>query len=148
MKITKKLAVKVLEVVSQGLVHGIGTAEPGKMCVEAAVCYAMGLEHGDNPTCVAPAVRAFKIALNDSAWSSNAARGLGLRRIAVAQLGSESIDQVLFVKELALATIREIVPIALRAAAKVHPDRTHKDTLESEALKCESITSFDNVRSA
>jgi hypothetical protein len=41
-----------------------------------------------------------------------------MRRIAIAQLGSDTIDQTVFVKELALATIRKIVPIALKAAAK------------------------------
>lgn len=51
--LTKKDARKVLEVVDAGLVSGLGVAEPGKMCVEAAICYALGYEHGDQPKCVA-----------------------------------------------------------------------------------------------
>lgn len=48
MRITRKIAVRVLEVVDAGLVSGVGSPEPGKMCVEAAVCYALGLPHGDS----------------------------------------------------------------------------------------------------
>jgi hypothetical protein len=42
-KVTEELSRKVLEVVDAGLVSGMGEPTPGKMCVEAAVCYAMGL---------------------------------------------------------------------------------------------------------
>ena len=87
-EITRDIAARVLEIVDCGLVRGVGVALPGKMCVEAAVCYALDLPHGDDPRCVAPTLRAFKIRLNDSAWSSDQARAKGLRRLALAQLGS------------------------------------------------------------
>ena len=77
-KITKAIARKVAKVVNAGLVKGLGKPEPGKMCVEAAVCYAMGLPHGDKPACVSPVLRSLKIRLNDSAWSSDQARANGL----------------------------------------------------------------------
>src|ERR1700679_473096 len=97
MEINLDLAKKVLSVVDAGLVSGMGVPEPGKMCVEAAVCYAMGLPHSDEPTCVSPALRRLKIRLNDSRWSSDAARTKGLRRLAVAQLGSAgALDDVAF----------------------------------------------------
>ena len=96
METTKELAAKVLEVVDCGLSGGLGEPKPGMMCVEAAVCYAMGLPHGDEPTCVGKAVRAAKIGLNDAKWSSNSARANGMRRVAIAQLGSDKIDQVRF----------------------------------------------------
>jgi hypothetical protein len=134
---TRETAVKILDLLSHGLCHGLGEQVPGKMCVEAAVCCAMGLPHSDDPPCVAPAVRSFKITLNDSQWSSNEARARGLRRLAIAQLGSESIDQALFVKEVALAAVRKIVPIALRAAAKIHPQELHRKAMESAAATCE-----------
>lgn len=51
-EITIDIARKVLQTIDAGLVKGAGVPEPGKMCVEAAVCYGMGLPHGDNPTCV------------------------------------------------------------------------------------------------
>jgi hypothetical protein len=103
-ELTETLARDVLRVVDAGLVSGLGNPVPGKMCVEAAVCYAMGLPHSDQPTCVAPAVRTLKIGLNDAHWSSATTRAAGLRRLAVAQLGSENIDEVEFVQRVAVIT--------------------------------------------
>lgn len=50
------IAKKVLEVVDAGLSSGVGNPIPGQMCVEAAVCYALGLPHGDDPACVSRAL--------------------------------------------------------------------------------------------
>src|SRR5260221_7414315 len=94
MEINRTTAQKVLKVVDAGLVSGIGVPKPGQMCVEAAVCYALDLPHRDNPECVAPALRALKLRLNDSSWSSPQVRARGLRRLAVAQLGSaDALDE-------------------------------------------------------
>jgi hypothetical protein len=98
MQATKEIAKKVVELVDQGLVRGLGIQQPGQMCVEAAVCFAFGLPQSDKPPCVGQAVRAFKIRLNDSCWSTNVARAKGMKRLAVAQLGSDSISQRGFVK--------------------------------------------------
>jgi hypothetical protein len=117
-QINREVAAKVLETVDAGLCNGMGEPVPGQMCVEAAVCFALGLPHSDNPPCVGSAVRAFKIRLNDSNWSSDQARARGMREVAIAQLGSNEVDQVSFVKYVAEQTIRRIVPIALRSAAK------------------------------
>lgn len=88
-KITRALARKVLATVDAGLTRGLGRARPGAMCVEAAVCYALGEDHGDWPSCVSYQVRMMKIALNDQLhWRSRAERAAGLRRLAIAQLGS------------------------------------------------------------
>ncbi len=100
MEITEELAIKVRDTVACGLTAGIGDNIAGKMCVEAAVCFAMGLPHSDNPPCVGKAVRAFKIRLNDSWWSSDEARAEGMKKIAIAQLGSNNIDQKEFTKRL------------------------------------------------
>lgn len=134
-EITEALARKVLETVNAGLVNGLGKPVPGQMCVEAAVCYAMGLPHSDKPSCVGSAVRAFKIRLNDARWSSNQARTDGMRKLAIAQLGSEAIDRRAFSKIISEQCIRQIVPIALRAAAKLNPK--FADELESAAVRCE-----------
>lgn len=91
MKITEEHARKVKNVVAKGLCRGLGKPKPGKMCVEAAVCYAMGEEHNDQPECVHPDVAEEKIVLNDQNWSSKKARAKGLKRVAIAQLGSSSI---------------------------------------------------------
>lgn len=134
-EINEALARKVLDTVNAGLVSGLGAPVPGKMCVEAAVC-AMGLPHSDKPTCVGSAVRAFKIRLNDAKWSSVAKRTEGLRKLAIAQLGSEEIDQTKFVRIVAEQTIRQIIPRALRAAKKrAKPE--HQVALEDAAIQCE-----------
>jgi hypothetical protein len=147
-KPTKAVARKILDVLKHGLVRGKGDPKPGEMCVEAAVCFAMGLPHSDEPPCVGSAVRSFKITLNDSHWSSDMARANGMRRIAIAQLGSNEIDQNVFVKELARLTIKKIVPIALRAAAKIHPEQKHKDAMEAAAVGCEEKGSEDAASAA
>ena len=140
-------AEKVLGVVDAGLVSGLGVAEPGKMCVEAAICYALGLPHGDDPGCVEPAVRAFKIALNDKRWSSKTARAKGLRGLAVAQLGSKGvIDGREFARRLAEQTIRQVVPIALRAAAQRSP--RFAERLEASAIRCEQEGTRDAALNA
>jgi hypothetical protein len=137
-KITLKQARRVLEVVDAGLSNGLGKPQLGEMCVEAAVCFALGQPHGDQPACVAPIVRQFKIALNDaSGWSSKAARAKGLRRIAIAQLGSTGIDENAFAKALAEQTIRLVVPAALRASAGMPGNASHKAALLAAADRCE-----------
>jgi hypothetical protein len=111
-EITKEIAQKVLDTVDAGLVCGVGKPIPGQMCVEAAVCYAMGLPHGDAPVCVAPSLRQLKLALNDSAWwVSDQSRSKGLRQLAVAQLDSAGkLDEKDFVQRL--------VPLANTMAAR------------------------------
>lgn len=137
-KIDESIAKKVLDTVDAGLSNGLGTPVPGQMCVEAAVCYALGLEHGDDPKCVSPSLRSLKIRLNDSAWSSNEARAKGLRRLALAQLGSlDTLDERLFVENVIKLVIGVYVPIALRNTAEIHPDKKHQDALEAAALRCE-----------
>src|SRR5690348_5482047 len=132
LEITEAVARKVLATVDAGLCKGAGVPQPGQMCVEAAVCYALDLPHGDDPPCVGAAVRAFKIRLNDSNWSSNEARAKGMRLLAIAQLGSDKIDQNEFRKEVVVGTVKRILPIALRAAAKMVP--AHAEALEACAV--------------
>ena len=137
-RITRKNAKKVLEVVDAGLVSGLGSPKPGYMCVEAAVCYALGLPHGDNPDCVAPSLRSLKIRLNDSSWSSPAARAKGLRRLAIAQLGSAgALDEKEFRKRIVDYALRISTPKALRSAASICRNADHKQKLLDAANKCE-----------
>ncbi len=135
------IAMNVLGVVDQGLSEGLGKPIPGQMCVEAAVCYALGLPHSDDPGCVSKAVRSLKIQLNDSNWSSNDARAKGMRRLAIAQLGTkDNLDEKEFAKRVAEMTIRKIVPIALRA--------TGIADLEVHAVHCETEGSSEAARAA
>jgi hypothetical protein len=148
-EITLDQARKVLEVVDVGLCGGMGNPVPGQMCVEAAVCYALGQPHGDDPECVNAAVRQFKIGLNDSKWSSNKARAAGMRRLAIAQLGTSdpSFDEKKFIDVLVEQTIRKIVPHALRAAVKTAKDE-RKQTLEEAAVRCERDGDLRAARNA
>lgn len=95
MKITKEMlrvdetrAFRVLTIVDQGLISGSGERELGQMCVEQAVSFAYGEFHTDHPTCVASELAGIKIDLNDEGWDDEQSRAAGLRRIAIAQLGS------------------------------------------------------------
>ena len=135
------IAMNVLGVVDQGLSEGLGKPVPGQMCVEAAVCYALGLPHSDDPGCVSYAVRSLKIRLNDFSWSSNQSRSKGMRRLAIAQLGTkDTLNEKEFVKRVAEMTIRKIVPIALRA--------TGNADLEVHAIRCETEGSIEAVDAA
>jgi hypothetical protein len=105
----------VLSIVDAGLVKGVGNPVPGELCIEAAVCLALGEPHGDEPSCVSPALRAFKISLNDAAWSSPMVRAAGLRRLAVAQLGTaDTLDHSEFARRVAMLAVTNIVPRTLR----------------------------------
>lgn len=146
MEINEQVARKVLDTVDAGLCGGVGDPSPGHMCVEAAVCYALGLPHGDDPQCVSRALRSFKIKLNDAKWSSNAARASGLRRLALAQLGSRNVlDDREFARRVAELAIRKAVPIALRAAASIHKDAKHKALLIEAANRCEREGTYDSA---
>ena len=134
-EITQKHVDKIHELLDHGLVTGMGKPEPGKMCVEAAICYSLGLPHGDDPQCVMQAIRRMKIRLNDSnRWVSNKSRAEGLRRLAIAQLGSNGMDEREFVRRVVEMTIRTVVPPCLRRLAKHVKDPSR---LLAAALRCE-----------
>jgi hypothetical protein len=148
-QINLEVARKVLDVVDAGLVSGVGNPKPGQMCVEAAVCYALGLPHGDDPQCVSRALRSLKIRLNDAGWSSKEARAKGLRRLAVAQLGSrEHLDDKEFARRVAELAIRKCVPQALRAAASINKSPEHQAALIAAANNCEKEGTEKSAREA
>lgn len=100
----------------RGLRAGPGWDNRGQMCIEAALCFALGMPHSDQPKCVASSVRSFKIALNDSDWTSSRARAAGLRSLGIAQLGSLGVvDDGEFVGRLREQTVRQIIPALPRA---------------------------------
>src|SRR5262249_24391808 len=144
MDITREVAEKVLKTVDVGLCVGLGKPIPGKMCVEAAVCYVMVLPHGDEPACVSPALRSLKIRLNDSLWSSDQARAKGLRRLAVAQLGSAGhLDEREFVRRVVDYTIRVTAPRAMRIAAGIVKDAERAQAMLDAAAQCEKDGTHD-----
>jgi hypothetical protein len=145
--ITEAIAIKVRDTVDAGLVSGVGQPIPGQMCVEAAVCYALGLPHGDDPPCVSRALRSLKIGLNDAQWSGAQSRAKGMRRLALAQLGSrDALDDRELMRRVTEMTIRVSVPSALRCAAKLNPK--HSDALEAAAVRCEREGTPNSARAA
>ncbi len=115
MEITLPVAERVLEVVNPGLSKGMGTSTMlGHMCIEAAVAYALGLPHTDRPTCVSTEVRYFAIGLNDLQWQSNEWRADGLRRLAVAQLGSNQLPDNVFSQGVFIKAVNTLIPYVLR----------------------------------
>ena len=129
-------------ILSRGLSCGLGSAGQ-QVCIEAAICESLGLPHGDDPGCVSPAVRAFKIALNDSSWSSATARANGLRDLGLAQLGSLGVvDDVEFAVRLSKKTISILLPKLFRA---VMPN--DKEALEA-ADRCEKEDSKESAKYA
>lgn len=132
--ITREIATKMRDVVSMGLVRGLGKPEPGKMCVEAAACYVLGLPHGDNPKCVSEAVRALKIRLNDSCWSSNAARAKGMLRLSIVQLGTLDIDDRDFVNRVLAVIKRDFPRFAYAATAATAAYATAATAADADAI--------------
>lgn len=84
------------KILKRGLSCGLGEAD-GKMCIEAAVCTALGLDFDDHPKCTGNDIAEFKITLNDhKGWDSDEARSKGLRWLGIAQLGSKNLDDKFF----------------------------------------------------
>jgi len=109
------------QIVPMGLTADIGEAKPGKMCIEAAICFAMGEPHGDEPSCVATQDRLYSITINacqrySGEWSTDLARAEALLPLAIAQLGTSGTDRREWIAKLALGTVRRVLPIALDAA--------------------------------
>lgn len=132
-RLTKTLAKKIDHLLSFGLTYGLGLPIPGQMCVEAVVCNALGEPHSDSPSCVGYEVRTVKIHLNDSNWSSNEARAKGMRDIAIAQLGSDIIDQNLFLKKFRALRLKRLLPVMIEDHLKAEPEAKEKvDAILSE----------------
>lgn len=95
MKITKNIVDRLLNILKDGLCHGAGDMSgPGTFCVQQAVSMATGQpDEGDHPLdCIADNVRAWGVNMNDQEWGSERSRADGMRRFAVAQLGSMWIN--------------------------------------------------------
>ena len=133
MQITEESREKLRAIVSHGLVSGLGQPKPGALCIEAAICLALGEPHGDQPTCVAAADRELAIRINDAAWLDAATRAEALLPIGLASLGTAGTDRAEWSRRVCEGTIRRIVPMALRAAAWVHPHLEHQAALIAAA---------------
>lgn len=134
--ITPEQRTAVATVINAGLVSGIGKPVPGQLCLEAAICLALGEPHGDRPSCVATPDRAYAIKLQDYYPGTPAQRAALFLPLGLAQLGTAGTDRGPWVAYVVEHTIRRIVPVALRAAAKLNPE--HSEKLEAAAVRCEA----------
>jgi len=96
MKITEAIINKLKEIIDGGLCHGPGTMlGKGTFCVQQAVTAATKEGHDDRPECVNSTVRALGIQMNDKLGHNTLklARSRILRRFAVAELGSDTLNE-------------------------------------------------------
>jgi hypothetical protein len=138
------------EILGRGLCTGVGEST-GQMCIEAAISQAMGLPFNDEPACVLPVVRAYKIRLNDSArWKSAESRAAGMYDLGVAQLGSNgTVGSVAFTKRMAELHIRELVPHIFRIVFAGNPELLElADRCEAEGTKEAAYAAAANADSA
>jgi hypothetical protein len=136
---------RVLGVLSKGIVHGLGKPIPGQMCVEAAVSYSMGYEHSDKPDCVSELISDFKICLNDRGWSSDRARAKGLRRVAIAQLGSDEIENADFGEAVYRAFLAKFLPVYVKLGRRPAKKRTLKQNSTFRAFESKIAELFKKI---
>jgi hypothetical protein len=138
--ITPAMRDQVATVISAGLVKGLGEARPGALCLEAAICLALGEPHGDKPSCVAAPDRAFAIRLQDAYPGTPAERAALFLPLGLAQLGTAGTDRAPWLRRVIEGTIRKVLPVCLRTAAEKQPAgaSTHKEALLATALRCET----------
>lgn len=142
--IDETLVNKILHLFSFGIPKGLGKPKEGEMCIEAIICFALGLPHSDKPlTCVDADANIDKIRLNDCDWSSNSARAKGMKYIGIAQLGSAKLEKGIYAKQMKLNSVRRILPYLIQK---------HYDNLEVKDVKLleykakfESLTVLDDL---
>ena len=143
MKITKGIVDRLLDILKDGLCSGAGDMSgPGTFCVQQAVSMATDqADEGDSPlNCINETVRSWGVGMNDQGWSSPKARADGMRRFAVAQLGSLYLNG--FKWEEIFCTIwnrkhPEFAPI--EEATNVYPLCGSNDVLLTDACSCAAM---------
>ena len=139
-KINESLVTEILHLLSFGLTKGIGNPSPGQMCVEALITQALGEEFSDNPSCVGSEVRKCKIELNDCDWPSNEARAEGMKKLAIAQLGSDTLNQEEFRQKLKLNSTKKILPYIIQK----HYEECKDEKLLEYKQKFEKLKKLDD----
>jgi hypothetical protein len=106
--------------------HGVHPPN-GEFCLMEFGSQLHGEEWSDRPQAYDPAWSAFCRAINDAAWPDDKTRTKECVPLLLHGLrGTLPKD---WVARVALRTIREIVPLAFEAAAKIHPDKSHRAAL-------------------
>jgi hypothetical protein len=138
--ITSELVSNIRHRLSFGLTKGLGTPEDGKMCIEALICAAYGWPHSDRPPCVGETFRRAKISLNDCDWSSNEARAKGMEKLAIAQLGSNILDQVEAEERLFHKSCQKLLPLIIDSQIADPTQKKRIKNLENWILKFKNST--------
>lgn len=138
--INKELVLEIHAALDKGLTKGLGIPVEGEMCVEALICHKLGLLHSDSPPCVGGQVRLAKITLNDCEWSSNKARAEGMRKLAIAQLGSDKLNQDEFEACLKLESTKRILPFLIQK----HFDEVKDSRLLEYKKRFEALEELDD----
>lgn len=121
MKIKEEKVKELIKTIDAGLCYGLGKPRAGEMCVMHAISVIIeGREYDDAPECVNDDISDFDIALNDQPWSSNKARAKGMKREAVAKLGSTEINGDKWLRDVMSAALVDInaIPIKLKTYLK------------------------------
>jgi hypothetical protein len=130
---------KILDIYfSRGLSIGLGNSD-GQVCIEAVIALASGEPLTDQPACVSSVDRVFWIEINDESWSSPEVRAAALRPTVLPQIGTAGTDRRPWVHALALGMIRDVLPLALRAAASAVLDE-YAGPLRDAAARCATAT--------
>jgi hypothetical protein len=137
LEITPAIAEKVLALIDQGLVAGLGLPAPGQMGLDAIACYALGLPHSADSGCVENCLRHLIGGLNDCDWSSPQVRARGLRRLGVAQLGTKGVLKTKAFSARVVCHTLPHVSKGLRAVATIFRTLSHHDALCAVAERCE-----------
>ena len=138
--LTQELADEIrADILKYGLSKGLGKPTPGKMCVEAMICYKLGLPHSDTPYCVSKEIRKAKISLNDCDWSSNKARAKGMEKLVIAQLGSDKLEQQALYNLLKLNSTKKILPYIIQK----HYEKERIEDLLHWKLRFENLEMLD-----
>jgi len=111
------------EFLPYGLRNGLKKGE--QVCIMGAVNIAargLSLELGirdvtDSAECAAKRPSSLAIQLNDRPWTSPTARAAGLRRLGLALLGSQGIDESAWARDFCNRFIAEILPATFRRVA-------------------------------
>jgi len=145
-QINQEFVNKINSLLDKGVTFGVSEdPKPGKMCVEQAVCYALGEEITDRPSCVGKEIRDFVTCLNDQEWSSASARAEGMRGLAIAQLGSNSLDQNEFLEKLSFTTITKLLPSMFRDLGEEKWEKEIKSLERAKDLKEAIKTAYDAI---
>lgn len=110
---------QLLYQIDGGLTHGMGGGGRSNMCVQHAVNHVMGRGRSDDVTwCALNEINSFGIHLNDCRWTSKRARADGLRRLAVAELGSNKVNKAELAQSIRRKYVNHMLPQQLEIVGK------------------------------